>query len=67
VAALRAKIRDWTIAQVPNGATDLGQLECDGKTLRGSIEPTAGEGSAYIAHVTLYSAAMCVAYCFSEA
>jgi hypothetical protein len=30
---------------------------CDGKTLRGSIELTAGVGSAFIAQVTLYSAA----------
>ena len=44
VAALCAAIRDWTIAQIPGGAADLDQLVCDGKTLRGSIEPTpAGE------------------------
>jgi hypothetical protein len=42
VAALCAAIRDWTIAQIPGGAADLDQLVCDGKTLRGSIEPTAG-------------------------
>ena len=30
-------------------------------TLRGSIEPTAGGGSAFIAQVTLYSAALSVA------
>jgi hypothetical protein len=30
----------------------------DGKTLRGSIEPTAAGGSAFIAQVTLYSAAL---------
>jgi hypothetical protein len=47
VAALCAAIRDWTIAQIPGGAADLDQLVCDGKTLRGSIEPTAGGGSAY--------------------
>jgi len=34
---------------------------CDGKTLRGSIEPTTGGGSAFIAQVTLYSAALGVA------
>ena len=34
---------------------------CDGKTLRGSIEPTAGGGSAFIAQVTLYTAALGVA------
>ena len=45
VAALCPAIRDWTIAQIPAGATDLDQLVCDGKTLRGSIEPTpAGQG-----------------------
>lgn len=44
VAALCAAIRDWTIAQIPGGAADLYQLVCDGKTLRGSIVPTAGGG-----------------------
>jgi hypothetical protein len=67
VAALSAAIRDWTIAQIPGGAVDLDQLVCDGKTLRGSIEPTAGGGSAFIAQVTLYSVAMGVANCFAEA
>jgi hypothetical protein len=57
VAALCAAMRDWTIAQIPGGAADLDQLVCDGKTLRGSIEPTAAGGSAFIAQVTLYSAA----------
>ncbi len=47
VAALCAAIRDWTIAQIPGGAADLHQLVCDGKNLRGSIEPTAGRGSAF--------------------
>jgi hypothetical protein len=47
VSALCAAIRDWTIAQIPGGAADHDQLVCDGKTLRGSIEPTAGGGSAY--------------------
>ena len=61
VTALCAAIRDWTIAQIPGGATDLDQLVCDGKTLRGLIEPTAGGGSAFIAQVTLYSAALGVA------
>ena len=41
VSALCTAIRDWTIAQIPGGAVDLDQLVCDGKTLRGSIEPTA--------------------------
>jgi hypothetical protein len=61
VAAVCAAIRDWTIAQIPGGAGDLDQLICDGKTLRGSIEPTSGGGSAFIAQVTLYSAALGVA------
>ena len=61
VAALSAAIRDWTIAQIPGGAADLDQLVCDGKTLRGSIEPTAGGGSVLIAQVTLYSATLGVA------
>jgi hypothetical protein len=38
VAALCTAICDWTIAQMPCGAMDLGQLVCDSKTLRGSIE-----------------------------
>ena len=67
VAALCTAIRDWTIAQIPGGAGDLDQLVCDGKTLRGSIEPTAGSGSAFIAQVTLYSAALGLANCFVEA
>ena len=46
VTALCAAIRDSTIAQIPGGAADLDQLICDGKTPRGSIEPTAGVGSA---------------------
>ena len=33
VAALCTAIRDWTIAQISGGATDLDQLVCDGKTL----------------------------------
>ncbi|QNI65300.1 putative iSMca6/ transposase/ OrfA [Synechococcus sp. A15-44] len=61
VAAICAAISDWTIAQIPGGATDLDQLVCDCKTLRGSIEPTAGDKSAFIAQVTLYSAALGVA------
>jgi hypothetical protein len=61
VAALCTAIRDWTIAQIPGGAADLDQLVCDGKTLRGSIVPTTGGGSAFIAQVTLYSAALGVA------
>jgi hypothetical protein len=61
VAALCAAIRDWFIAQIPGGAVDLDQLVCDGKSLRGSIEPTAGGGSAFIAQMTLYSAALGVA------
>ena len=39
VTAVCGVIRDWTIAQIPGGAADLDQLVCDGKTLRGSIEP----------------------------
>ena len=61
VSVLCAAIRDWTIAQIPGGASDFDQLVCDGKTLRGSIEPTAGAGSAFIAQVTLYSSALGVA------
>ena len=66
VVAVCAAIRDRTIAQIPAGATDLDQLICDGKTLRGSIEPAAGGGSTFIAQDTLYCAALGVAYCFAE-
>ena len=58
VASICAAIRDWTLAQIPGCATDLDQLVRDGKTLRGSIESTAAGGSAFIAQVTLYSAAL---------
>ena len=61
VASICAAIRDWTLAQIPGGARDLDRLVCDDKTLSGSIEPTAGGGSAFIAQVTLYSAALRVA------
>ena len=61
VAAVCATIRDWTIAQIPGGAADLDQLIYDGKSLRGSIAPTSGSGSAFIAQVTLYSAVLGVA------
>ncbi len=53
IAALCAAIRDWTMAQIPGGEGDLEQLVCDGKTLRVSIEPTAGGGSAYVDQMTL--------------
>jgi hypothetical protein len=39
-------------------ADDLHQLVCDGKTLLGSVKTTAGGDSAFIAQVTLYSAAL---------
>jgi len=61
VTAICSAIRDWTIAQIPGGAADLDQLVCDGKSLRGSIVTTAGGGSAFIAQVTIYSAALGVA------
>ncbi len=61
VVVLCTAIRDLTIAQIPRGAADLDQLVCDGKTLRGSMEPTSGGGSVFIAQVTLYSAALGVA------
>jgi hypothetical protein len=61
VASPCAAIRDWTIAQIPGDALDLDQVVCDGKTLKSSIIPTAGGGSAFIAQVTLYTAALGVA------
>ena len=47
VKSLCTAIRDWTIAQIPGGAEDLDQLVCDGKAMRGSVEPTASGGSTY--------------------
>jgi hypothetical protein len=58
VGALCAAIHDWTIAQIPGSAENLDQLICDGMTLRGSIEPTACGGSAFIAKVSQYSIAL---------
>ena len=43
--ALCTAIRDWTIAQIPGGATDLDQLVCDGKTLRCLITAARRERS----------------------
>jgi hypothetical protein len=54
VAALCTAIRDRNIAQIPGSAADLDKLNYDGKTLRGSIEPTAGCGSAFIAQLMMY-------------
>jgi hypothetical protein len=61
VSAVCAAVRDKAIAQIPGGAGDLDQLICDGKTLLGSIELTSGGSTAFIAQVTLYSAAFGVA------
>jgi len=54
------------MALIPGGVADLDQWVCDGKTLRGSFEPKAGGGSAFIAQVTVYSAALGVADCLSS-
>ena len=40
------------LAQIPDGATGLDQLVCNGKTLRGSIVATDGGGGACIAQAT---------------
>ncbi len=61
VAALCAAIRDWTIAKITGGRGDLDQLLCDGKTMRGSIQPLSSGGLAFIAHVSLYASALGVA------
>lgn len=58
VAALCAAIRNWTFSQIPGSTRELDQLVCDGITLRGSIEPTTGGGSAFTAQVRFYSAAV---------
>lgn len=55
VADVCAAIRECAIAQISNSAADIDQLLCDGKTIRGSIEPISGGGLAFIAQVTLYS------------
>ena len=49
LSAVCSAIRDWLLARIPDGATDLDQTICDGKTLGGSIDPTSGGGSAFIA------------------
>jgi hypothetical protein len=61
VTVLCSAIRDWTLAEIPGGAKELDQLVCDGKTMRGSIQTTSSGSSTFIAHVTLYSAALAVA------
>ncbi|MCP9773844.1 transposase family protein [Synechococcus sp. Tobar12-5m-g] len=66
VTDLCAAIRDWTIAQIHGGARRKSKSVCNGKTLRGSIEPTKGGASTFIAQVALYSAGLGVAYCFSS-
>jgi predicted transposase YbfD/YdcC len=48
-------------ASGPSPRSQVAQLICDGKTLRDSIESTAGGGSAFIGQLTLYTAAVGVA------
>ena len=47
MGALCPAIRDWTIAQIPGGANHLKELVYDSKSLRSSIKPTSGGGSAF--------------------
>ena len=61
VTALCRAIRDWTIARIPDAGAELDQLAFNGKLLRGSIDPMAGGGAAFIAQGTLFSAAFGVA------
>ncbi len=56
-----AAIPDRIISLIPGGMTNLDQFICDGKPLRGSIEPISVRGSAFITQVTLFSAAFGVA------
>jgi predicted transposase YbfD/YdcC len=58
MAEICRQLQVWMLAQIPDGATGLDQLVCDGKTLRGSIVATDGGGGAFIAQVTLYSKAL---------
>ena len=58
VAEICRQLQVWMLTQIPDGATGLDQLVCDGKTLRGSIVQTDGGGGAFIAQVTLYSKAL---------
>ena len=58
VAEICRQLQVWMLTQIPDGATGLDQLVCDGKTLRGSIVATDGGGGAFIAQVTLYSKAL---------
>ena len=50
--------QNWTIARIPRGEADPGQLICVGKTLRGWFEPNAGGGSTLIAKCTTYPTAL---------
>ena len=52
VAEICRQLQVWMLAQIPDGATGLDQLVCDGKTLRGSIVATDGGGGAFIAQET---------------
>lgn len=52
MAEICRQLQVWMLAQIPDGATGLDQLVCDGKTLRGSIVATDGGGGAFIAQET---------------
>jgi hypothetical protein len=54
-------LQAWMISQIPGGATDLDQLVCDGKTLKGSAIETADGNHRFVAQVTVYARALGVA------
>lgn len=63
VTALCAAIGDWTLAEIPGGASGLDQFHCDSQALRAPPETTAGGASTFFALVTLYSGALGLAIC----
>ncbi len=54
-------LQAWMISQIPGGADGLDQLVCDGKTLRGSAIETEDGNHRFVAQVTVYARALCVA------
>ena len=52
VAEICRQLQVWMLAKIPDGATGLVQLVCDGKTLRGSIVATDGGGRGFISQVS---------------
>ena len=54
-------LQAWMVSQIPGGTTALDQLDCDGKTLKGSAIETADGNHRFVAQVTVYARALGVA------